>query len=55
MKKNNISKINNSFIFILLKLYEEADFKKNYLKIINKEPIDIVVKYIDLTDKQLIL
>jgi hypothetical protein len=53
MKKNNNSKINNSFIFILLKLYEEADFKKNYLKIIDKEPIDIVVKYIDLTDKQL--
>jgi hypothetical protein len=36
-----------------MKLYEENIFNNTYLKIIQKEPIDIVIKYIDLTDKNL--
>lgn len=35
-----------------MKLYEEVKEKID-LKIINKEPIDIVIKYIDVTDKNL--
>ena len=49
---NNDIIMNTNFLFNFLKLYEEGDLKKN-LKIINKEPIDIVIKYIDLTDKNL--
>lgn len=49
-----ITNINNfHFCFCFLKLYEEAKIQKNYLEIIQKEPIDIVMKYIDLTDKKL--
>ena len=47
---NNIN--NKSFYFEFLKLYEEVKIKID-LKIINKEPIDIVIKYIDVTDKNL--
>ena len=49
---NNDILINKNFLFLFLKLYEEGDIKK-HLKIINKEPIDIVIKYIDLTDNNL--
>ena len=47
---NNI--YNKSFYFEFLKLYEEVKVKID-LKIINKEPIDIVIKYIDVMDKNL--
>ena len=49
----SLIKIDNKFIFSFLKLFEEAYFIKDYNKIIDKEPIDIVIKYIDLTDKNL--
>ena len=53
--KNNFNdlKVNTNFIFTFLKLYEEAIIKKNNLKIIKQENIDLVIKYIDLTDKKL--
>ena len=47
---NNI--YNKSFYFEFLKLFEEVKIKAD-LEIINKEPIDIVIKYIDVKDKQL--
>ena len=37
--------INKRFIFKLLKVYEEPKFNKNINLIIEKEPIDIVMKY----------
>ena len=47
------SKIYQNFSFKFLKLGEESILIKKYLNIINKEPIDLVIKYIDLTDKEL--
>ena len=44
-------KANKKFIFKLVKLYEEV--KKTYIKYVNKENIDILIKYIDLSDKKL--
>ena len=45
--------IDKQFIFNFIKLFEEGKIKKNYLNIINKEPVDIIIKYIDITDKKL--
>ena len=50
LKENNIS---TNFKFSFLKLYEEVELKKEYIPLIEKEPIDIVIKYIDLTDETL--
>lgn len=50
---NRNSQINQNFKFKFLKLYDEGSQNKKDLENINKEPIDIVIKYIDLTDKQL--
>ena len=36
-----------------MKIYEEPIFNNKNNRIINKEPIDIVMKYIDLSDKTL--
>ena len=41
------------FIFTFFKLFEEPVYKREYIDIIEKEEIDIVIKYIDLTDKTL--
>jgi len=41
------------FKFKIFKLLEEVEFKKEYVDIVEKEPIDVVMKYIDLTDKNL--
>ena len=51
-KKTN-NNISLNYLFNFLKIFEEGKFKKKYLKYINKEPIDVVIKYIDLTDKTL--
>ena len=52
--KQNINKyINKNYIFNFIKLYEEGEFKYEYKEIIDKEPIDVFIKYIDLTDKTL--
>ena len=56
---NNISapyikdQINSKFLFKITKLYEEVEIKPNHIKIIDNEPIDVVIKYIDLLDKTL--
>ena len=39
--------------FNFIKLVEEGKIIKKYLKFINNEPVDVVIKYIDLTDKNL--
>ena len=51
----NISYLNsnNKFLFKIIKVYKEENFNKKYLNIIKKEPIDILIKYIDLNDKNL--
>ena len=52
-KKVDYEKINKKFIFRLQKLYEEAKMDNTNKKYINKAHIDILIKYIDLTDKNL--
>ena len=51
-KTENSSILNDSFNFILIKLFQER-INKNSKKI-NDESIDVIIKYIDLTDKSLI-
>ena len=46
-------KIIPNFLFKLLKLYEDVSITNKCIKIINKEHIDLLIKYIDLTDKKL--
>ena len=45
--------INNRHFFIFDKLFEEYKYKKEFIKKILKEPIDIIIKYIDLNDRTL--
>ena len=53
-KQNTKSKqISYNYIFNFIKLYESYRENKKYFKIIAKNPIDLVIKYIDLTDKTL--
>ena len=47
------SEINNNYRFNLLKAYEEVEIKPEHEEIIQNEPIDVVIKYIDLTDETL--
>ena len=47
------SQIGNNFRFNFLKIYEEVEIKPEHEEIIKNEPIDILIKYIDLTDKAL--
>ena len=49
----NISDIDISYKFSFLKLYEEVKLKPEHLDFINNEPVDVVIKYIDLSDKAL--
>ena len=53
--KNKVhnEKANKKFIFKFSKLYEEIKMNKTYIKYVNKENIDILIKYIDLSDKKL--
>ena len=48
------SEIGDNFKFNLFKLYEEVNITSEHLEKINNEPIDVVIKYIDLSDKTLI-
>ena len=52
INKNNFSEIDNNFIFDILKLFE-LGYVQKHLNYINKEPIDAIIKYIDLNDKKL--
>ena len=49
-KYNNIT---SNYIFKLIKIYEEAETKPEHMKYIDEEPVDVVIKYIDLSDKTL--
>ena len=50
---SNKKNISSSFKFILTKLYEEPEIDEDSLTKIEEEPIDVVIKYIDLSDKKL--
>jgi hypothetical protein len=52
LKCENIKK-NEASIFSLIKIYEELNHSKKDLELIEKEPIDLVIKYIDLRDPDL--
>ena len=46
-------KVNKKFIFRLVKLYKEEKMNNKHIKYLNKEHIDVLIKYIDLADKKL--
>ena len=50
---SNNNNRNNKLLFKIIRVYNEANLKKKDLLEIQKEQIDIVIKYIDLTDKNL--
>ena len=52
-KLNNSNNIPNSLKFSFFKLYEEVQLKPEHIEFIEKEPVDVLIKYIDLTDKTL--
>ena len=56
-KNNNLKceeiKKNEASIFSFIKIYEELNHSKKDLELIEKEPIDVVIKYIDLRDPDL--
>ena len=47
------SEIKDVFKFNFFRLYEEVEFTPEQLEKIEKEPIDVLIKYIDLSDKTL--
>ena len=49
----NKKNISSNFKFIITKLYEEPELDEESLSRIEEEPIDVVIKYIDLSDKKL--
>ena len=51
--RTNFSNLDNAYKFTFLKLYEEVKLKPEHLALIDNEPIDVVIKYIDLSDKTL--
>ena len=53
ISSKNIGEIDNSYKFSFQKLYDEVELKPEHLAFIDNEPIDVVIKYIDLIDKAL--
>ena len=56
IKENDTILINNisdCFKFSFLKLYEEVELKPEHIEYIEKEPVDVLIKYIDLRDENL--
>ena len=49
----DLNSIDVSYKFKIEKLYEELLLKKEYIPIIEKEPVDILIKYIDFKDPNL--
>ena len=52
-KNSNYFRKYINYLFIFKKIYDVVTFTKINSKIINNEPIDIIMKYIDITDKTL--
>ena len=52
-EKIDSEKISNTFKYSFFKLCDEVKLKPEHIAIIDKEPVDMVIKYIDLTDKNL--
>ena len=50
---NRLSSIGNKYKYSFFKLCEEVTIKPEHIPIIEKEPVDVLIKYIDLTDKTL--
>ena len=53
LNNKSYKNISSNFKFQLIKLYEKTEINPENLKFIDKEPIDVVIKYIDLSDKKL--
>ena len=59
IKQINITDINGlkdlkiNYIFNFIKIFQEYEFTKEKINFVKYEPIDIIIKYIDLTDKNL--
>ena len=52
--KDNLFFIKSEYVFRIIKLYEEiGKLTSDQMKMIENEPIDLFMKYIDLTDKNL--
>ena len=51
--KVQINNVSDDFKFLFLKLFEEVDLKPEHISIIDNEPIDVLIKYIDLRDPSL--
>ena len=49
----DLDKIKNSLKYSFFKLCEEVVLKPEHIEIIEKEPVDVLIKYIDLSDKTL--
>ena len=52
-ESSDFDKIPKIYKYSFFKLCEEVEIKPEHLEIIDKEPIDILIKYIDLSDKTL--
>ena len=52
-KINCFDSIQEASQFYFIKIYEEVNHSEDDIKLIEKEPIDIVIKYIDLSDLSL--
>ena len=50
---DNHNFINNPYTFKIVKLFEELEIKEEHIEIIEREPIDILIKYIDLSEPYL--
>ena len=53
ISSDNYNNASDAFKFSFLKLFEEVELKPEHIEIIEKEPIDVLIKYIDLSDKTL--
>ena len=47
---NNFNDIKINYIFNFIKIFREYEFSKEKINFVKYEPIDIIIKYIDLTD-----
>ena len=51
--KNDYKNIPDNFKFNIIKLYEEAETNQENIKYIDDEPIDVIIKYIDISYEKL--